>query len=170
MIYVIDFYNKIVSNILRFFPAALLLSLILTLLYRKVFRKEKWISFFFFCIYLVLLTGETLWGRLGLNIMTEDIIGIGQLFRNPWYLVAAVENVIMFIPFGFLAVRAIPAEKAWQKCMIGAAFTSGGIELAQYALHIGEAQLIDVLANMLGAVAGIFLSNIFSKCKLTHHR
>lgn len=166
VIYVIDFCNKILSNLLRFFPAAFLLSLIMTLLYRKIVRQDRWISFFFFCIYLVLLAGETLWGRLGLNIMTEDFIGIGQLFRNPWYVAAAVENVIMFIPLGFLAVRVIPAEKAWQRCLIGAALTSGCIELTQYTLHIGEAQLIDILSNMLGAAVGIFLNNMFMKLKL----
>lgn len=154
MIYIIDFYNKIVNNILHFFPASVLLSLVLTLLYRKALRRDNWISFFFFCVYLVLLTGETLWGRLGMDIVTEDFIGIGQLFENPWYMAAAVDNVIMFIPFGFLAVRVVTPERARSKCLVAALLTSSCIELIQYGLHIGEAQLIDILANFLGAVTG----------------
>ena len=154
MIYIIDFYNKIVNNILHFFPAAILLALVLTLLYGRVLRKDNRVSFFFFCIYFVLLTGETLWGRLGMDIATEDFIGIRQLFENPWYMAATVDNVIMFMPFGFLAVRVITSAKPRQKCLIAALVTSGCIELLQYVLRIGEAQLVDILANFLGAAAG----------------
>ncbi|MCM1409721.1 MAG: VanZ family protein [Lachnospiraceae bacterium] len=157
-----DLWNKITNNFLRFFPAAFLISLALTLLYRKILRKDRWVPFFFFCIYLVLLIGETVWGRLGQNIVTKDFIGIGSLFEDPWYMAAAVENVIMFLPFGFLSVNAFPAEKAWKRHLAGAAFMSGCIELAQYALHIGEAQVVDISANVLGAVLGILLQNIFT--------
>lgn len=162
VIYIMDLCNKIVSNISRFFPAALLVSLVLTLLYRFVLQKEKWISFFFFCIYLVLLFGETLWGRLGMNIKTKDFIGVRQLMENPWYVAAAVYNVVMFIPFGVLAVGTDASEKEWPRCLFWAFAVSCCIELAQYELHLGEAQLVDVLANTMGAFVGILLRKGFT--------
>lgn len=162
MIYIIDLYSKIMSNILRFLPIALLLSIALTWLYGKIFRKREKLPFFLFCMYLVLLTGETLWGRRGVVVDTQEFIGIRQLFEDPWYVVSAVENVVMFIPFGFLAVKVVPCINTWQRCLAVAAAVSGSIELLQYIQHIGEAQLIDIAANAMGAMMGWRLERFVS--------
>lgn len=154
MVYVIDLYSKIMSNILRFLPIALLLSVALTQLYGKRFRRKEKLPFFLFCLYLVLLTGETLWGRRGVVVDTQEFIGIRQLFEDPWYLASAVENVVMFIPFGFLVVKVVPRINTWQRCLAVAVAVSGSIEFLQYIQHIGEAQLIDIVANAMGAMMG----------------
>lgn len=153
------------SNFFHFFPYAFLVSLVLTLLYRLVLRRERWIPFFLFCIYSVLLFGETLWGRMGMSIKTEDFIGICQLAENPWYVAAAVDNVIMFIPFGFLGFGTVPFRRAWKGCLFWAFAVSVCIEMAQYVLRLGEAQLVDILANLLGAFAGILLRKGFRKIR-----
>lgn len=150
-------------NILRFLPIALLLSVALTWLCGKIFRRKEKLPFFLFCMYLVLLTGETLWGRLGVVVDTQEFIGIRQLFEDPWYMASAVENVVMFIPFGFLAVKVAPRIDTWQRCLAVAVAVSGSIELLQYILHIGEAQLIDIVANAMGAMMGWRIERLTSR-------
>ena len=99
-----------------------------------------------------------MFSRLGLqgNITTQDWIGVKQLFEDEWYVVSAIENIVMFIPFGVLAVRAAPKLHSWISCLLVICVLSSAIEMIQYILLIGESQILDICMNCAGALLGYF--------------
>ncbi|MDE5697662.1 MAG: VanZ family protein [Lachnospiraceae bacterium] len=68
-----------------------------------------------------------------------------------------IENVLLFVPFGFLLRRTlnIYGRKCSAKIIIWVSFlTSVSIELLQYVFSCGKTETDDVIANVLGAVLG----------------
>ena len=119
-------------------------------------KENSW-GLFFLYIYTFLVYGATVLSRIReAAVFTTDLLGIRQLFENPWYLVAFVENIIMFIPFGILYAFAfyhMNYDSKW-KCTTVAVAVSCSIECLQGIFHLGEAQLLDVASNVLGAWIG----------------
>lgn len=73
-----------------------------------------------------------------------------------------VENILLFMPFGFLWAACFPG-KCGQLLRAGlyALVLSATIESIQYLLVIGECDLEDVFANVLGAWAGLGVYRLF---------
>ena len=71
-----------------------------------------------------------------------------------WVRTYALENIIMFIPFGIL----VPLFGRWAKkfyvCIPLAMLLSIGIEASQYGTQRGFCQLEDLVMNTIGAVLG----------------
>lgn len=89
--------------------------------------------------------------------MTDDWLGIIQLMQDPWYIVSAVENVLLFIPFGFFDLAGYGEYVSLRIMILIAMMFSFGIELLQFLLQIGEAQVLDVMLNAAGAgIGGLF--------------
>ena len=74
---------------------------------------------------------------------------------KPWEMAA---NVLLFLPFGWTAARALGSSR-W--AAIGASFAalmlSCGVELAQVFAHGRVASATDVVVNVLGAALGAAL-------------
>ena len=74
--------------------------------------------------------------------------------RNNAYV---LENVFLFIPYGFLCAWAIPNIKNLFRCTMLGLLTSMGIEFLQLITERGCFQIDDILTNTLGAVLGYLL-------------
>lgn len=60
-----------------------------------------------------------------------------------------IQNVLFFIPFGFL----FPSKK-WKPVFMTAFMTSAIIEATQYIFNLGWCELDDVISNTAGALIG----------------
>lgn len=152
----IDFVKKIYDIISVYLLPALGIAGALTL-FRYLLTKEKRgvVSFFLWVSFTGLIIGETVIRRLGTMKETTDIWGFSELLQDPWFVVAAVENVVMFLPFGFWFALAFRGGKLiFLKCILITVLFCAGIETIQFVLVIGEAELLDVLCNLCGAVIG----------------
>ncbi|SEA34141.1 VanZ like family protein [Arachidicoccus rhizosphaerae] len=79
--------------------------------------------------------------------------------RFDWWI-----NIVMFLFFPF-AIRSLVAGTRIYKIIIIAIFTSICIELLQYILDVGLADINDVIANTIGASLGSMVIWIFDKFK-----
>lgn len=109
---------------------------------------------FAFWFYAALIFMETVVRRIGIYQVTDDWLGIFQLTQNPWYVVSAIYNVILFMPFGFLDMVGYGEYLSLRNMIMVAVIFSFGIESLQFLLHIGEAQVLDVMLNAAGAGIG----------------
>ena len=125
---------------LWFFSFAVLLAIAAGL------ATKKWIPALLIAYTLIIL-GETLLFRT---------IGYTGYELKPFWSYAypemkweVIANVLLFIPFGFLA------GKLWGwKAIPLAAFQSFCIEAVQLTLHLGFFEIDDVIHNTVGAVIG----------------
>lgn len=79
---------------------------------------------------------------------------LGAWREGPWTFVYHVAgNLIWFVPLGLLLPMLAPQANGWRVLLAGAGL-SLGIEIAQYLLGTGYADVDDVLLNALGALAG----------------
>lgn len=134
------------------------------LLIRSRIGKKNNVGCFFLYLYTGLIFGVTVLGRItDERVITEDYLGICQLFSNPWYLVSFVENILMFVLFGSLYVLAWKEEGHKSSCIRWAVFISVSIEFLQGIFQLGEAQFIDICANVFGAWIGYMLASGWRK-------
>lgn len=74
---------------------------------------------------------------------------------------AAIENVVMFVPYGFLFALAFrESKKSLLKCVGITLLLCIGIEATQFVLVIGEAEVLDVLCNLCGTMIGYGVGSI----------
>jgi glycopeptide antibiotics resistance protein len=154
---------------LHFLPQGLLAGLIVALLlelYGK-FRKKAGknplpiISYASVFAYFVVILCITFFcrepgSRKGIDLELFSTWGINA--RNNAFV---VENIILFIPYGFLSAWALP----WVRELAVGCFwflcTSVGIECLQLVTQRGYFQVDDILTNVIGGFGGLFL---FSCC------
>lgn len=112
----------------------------------------------------IISIGFILW----MTIFTRQSSGIHQtemrlmwglqemIAGNPnWkqYALYWIENVLLFIPFGFLFPK-----NTLRLAMISGFLLSMGIEAVQYFGCLGLCELDDVICNTLGSLAGFLLA------------
>ena len=78
--------------------------------------------------------------------------------RNNAYV---VENVLLFIPYGFLCCLAFKSLRNFFGCLLFGALTSMAVEFLQLATARGYFQIDDILTNILGTVVGYLLFWVF---------
>lgn len=74
-----------------------------------------------------------------------------------------VENVLLFIPYGFCGSWAFAHMRRFWNCLFFGALTSLCIETLQLATGRGFFQIDDILTNTLGAAVGFLLFQIVSR-------
>ena len=157
-IVVIDFLNKIYDVLSVYILPCAVIAVVLALVARLVFRKRYGlVSFGAWVMFGSLIFCETIIRRIGTFKATTDRLGVHELFENLWFVVAAVENVIMFMPLGFfgcLAFRKLQAGRRFWINIDAGLVLSVAVEVIQFCLQIGEAQVMDVVTNILGCVIG----------------
>jgi len=114
-----------------------------------------------FWMYIALLMVITFLSREGGSSGKVDLrIGssLGINARNDAYV---IENILLFIPYGFL-LRMLCKKKCcfWKNAGIGF-LTSLGIECLQYISGRGVFQTDDLITNTLGAVLGYLVFYVF---------
>lgn len=111
-----------------------------------------------FCIYLAVLFAITFLSREsgsrsgGPDLKLFSTWGIND--RNNAFV---VENVLLFIPYGFLYCWNSSRGKKILRCTLLGAVTSLGIETMQLVTGRGYFQIDDILTNTLGAFLGALL-------------
>lgn len=110
-----------------------------------------------FFMYVVILLFITFWSRetgsrQGIDLELFSTWGIND--RNNAFV---VENVLLFIPYGFVCAWAIPPARGFLACLLLGLATCVGIEYMQLITQRGYFQIDDVITNTIGAVIGWFL-------------
>jgi glycopeptide antibiotics resistance protein len=126
---------------LQVFPYAALATYIVIILCITFFSRE---------------TGS----RKGINLDLFSTWGINK--RNDAYV---VENVLLFIPYGFFCAWAFPAVRELAVGCFLFLCTSTGIETLQLLTQRGFFEIDDILTNVAGGFAGLFL---FSCCMVLY--
>ena len=134
-------------------PAYLLLNLYFTLLVREPGED-----------YPIILTPlRSYFAVLGWDIQSFPVVG--QLLQGSWEepiafafapLIGIMQNLILFIPFGFLLCGATDQPRTSRILLLGF-LLSLSIELCQLLFRLGWFEVDDILHNVLGTYLGIRL-------------
>lgn len=111
-----------------------------------------------FLIYLLLLLQTVFFSReIGSRPGGIDWRILPNWQQDIWRCIYAIENVIMFLPFGFMTPLLMQVFRKMPICIAVAALISIGIETIQYVTERGYCQLEDVVMNVIGAIIGFGL-------------
>lgn len=113
-----------------------------------------------FLVYLVLLGWTVLWklevpwlGGEGTRVL-KLVPFVATASDGPSELPEVVLNVLLFVPLGVYLGLLVPDWRWWRVAGAVAA-TSVGLEVAQYALAVGSADVTDLVVNTAGGLAGL---------------
>ena len=90
---------------------------------------------------------------------------VGSTAQSHAYV---VENIIMFIPFGFLLPQLWAHMRNLGLCLLSAFITSMVIEVTQVVTKMGYGQTDDVITNVIGAAIGFGILWTVQKIKITN--
>ena len=134
-------------------PAYLLLNLYFTLLMREP-SKDRLVT---------LVPLRSYFAVFGWDIQTFS--AVGQLLQGAWEepiafafepLIGIVQNLILFMPFGFL-LYAVADQPCTARLLLLGFLLSLSIELCQLLFRLGWFEVDDILHNVLGTYLGIRL-------------
>lgn len=163
MIVIRSFLSTAIQILKDYAILAILFAVIMLYIRHRIGRKNN-VGIFSLYMYSVLIYGATVFGRITKErVITDDFLGVRQWFENPWYIVSFAENIVMFIPFGIFYVLAFENTQSMRECFKWTAIVSLSIECLQGFFHLGEAQIIDIFANVIGTLTGWMIIN---KCKM----
>lgn len=117
-----------------------------------------WIPVAVYAVYLAILLIITFFSREsgsragGMDLELFSTWGINT--RNNAYV---VENVLLFIPYGFVCSWAFPWARNFFVCMLFGAATSVLVECLQLVTGRGFFQIDDILTNILGTIVGFLI-------------
>lgn len=167
----IKYLMKDLAAVLRYLPYSLLAGAAAALVFSVINKKREGkqqkqlplagITGLF--MYSMLMLCITFWSREAggssvIDMKLFSTLGINN--RNDAFM---VENILLFIPYGFLCAWVIPCvRKPWRGLSLGLA-TSMGIEILQLVTGRGYFQIDDILTNTLGAVLGVLLYRILQR-------
>ena len=132
-------------------PAYLLLNLYFTLLMREP-SEDRLVT---------LVPLRAYFAVLGWDIQSFPVVG--QLLQGMWEypiaftfapVIGIVQNLILFIPFGFLLCGATDQPRTSRILLLGL-LLSLSIELCQLLFRLGWFEVDDILHNVLGTYLGI---------------
>lgn len=108
-----------------------------------------------FCVYIAVMLAITFLSRESgsrsdvLDMKLFSTWGIND--RNNAFV---IENILLFIPYGFLYCWNFPRKRGVLRAVFLGAVTSLGIETMQFMTGRGYFQLDDMVTNTLGALLG----------------
>lgn len=111
-----------------------------------------------YAVYLAILLVITFFSREsgsrvgGMDLKLFSTWGINT--RNNAFV---VENVLLFIPYGFVCSLAFPWARNFFRCAWFGAMTSVMVELLQLITERGYFQIDDILTNILGTIVGFLI-------------
>ncbi len=132
---------------------------------RKKQRKPpvKWVPITVFCVYLgVMLTITFLSRESGSRSDVLDLELFSTWGINDRNNAFVIENILLFIPFGFLYCWNSSRGKKILWGVFFGAITSLGVEAMQLVTGRGYFQIDDIVTNTLGALIGALLFAVLS--------
>lgn len=126
-------------------------------------QNKALILFFADGVYFYYLLFVTLLSRkIGSRQEVEFMPFMGdEIMRGDYHYL--IENILFFIPFGFLLCATLYAydKKCNVRIILLASFlTSVSVELLQYLFSCGKSETEDVIANVSGAVLGYLVMKL----------
>lgn len=153
---------------LYFLPFGLIIGLQLAVVLNIVYaiRRKRPVGAgarVIYVMYLVIVLCLTYFSREsgsrdGFDLVLFSTWGIND--RNNAYV---VENVLLFIPYGFISAGAFRWMRRLFPCAMFGLCTSILIECMQYATKRGYFQIDDILTNLLGTIIGYFVFRILRR-------
>lgn len=116
-----------------------------------------------FCIYLAAIFLITLLSRENGSRIGVDLKLFATWGINPRNNAFVVENVLLFIPFGFLSCLVSRKMRHFFRCSLFGATVSAGVESLQLLTGRGYFQLDDILTNILGTMLGCTVFLLINK-------
>lgn len=118
-----------------------------------------------FLLYLTILSRPA-GSRTGVDLMPFSTISF-QLEGNIY----AIENILLFLPFGFIMNKLFAGKRGYGICMISGIILSGTVELVQYLTQRGFLQTDDIILNLLGSCLGFMAGRTLKEIRnsLTIH-
>ncbi len=160
-----EYIVRDLASACRFLPYGLLAGVFVAIILsaindRRVKKKKAPVSVVAitgFIMYIIVLLFITFWSReegsrSGFDLELFSTWGINT--RNNAYV---IENILLFIPFGFFCPWVFPAARRFRSCALLGAALSVGIECLQLVAGRGIFQIDDILTNTLGAIVGFWL-------------
>lgn len=151
-----------ITSVLCYLPyglvAGMIVAIILSAINDRRVKKDKTpfsvLAITGFMMYIVVLLFITVWSRedgssKGIDLELLSTWGINM--RNNAYV---VENILLFIPYGFLCAWAFKAVRNVFSCTMVGAATSLVVEWLQLVTGRGFFQIDDVVTNTIGAFIG----------------
>lgn len=149
---------------LKILPRAFVLSVLFAIAYiffqenrgqakkkLRSFLKKRWLAAFVF--YIAFILTQTIFAR-------QNTIPYIKLFENfgfrgdPNWDKEIIENIILFIPYTFFYLNAIPSKVPWKAALSLSVVTSALIEISQLVFWLGLFQLADLVHNTIGGILG----------------
>jgi len=165
---ILEYVYRDMVSMLRYLPWALLagipVALLIFFLWRKTDngkrKKIPLVSIALFSIYAAAMLIITFLSRESGSRNGIDLQLFSTWGRNNRNHAFVVENVLLFIPYGFLCCRSFPKTAGLFRCAAIGALTSIGIETLQLVTGRGYFQLDDILTNILGMIIGYLLHRL----------
>ena len=149
----------------RLIPRALILGLLLGIAYlfvednkqetkRKIIGllKQRWVAAFIF--YLAFILTETIFTRQNTIPYVRILGSFGLKKDDPAWNKEIIENILLFVPYTWLFLKAFHVSVLWKSSLIVAFLTSLSIEVCQLFFWLGAFQLADMVHNTLGGMIG----------------
>ena len=115
----------------------------------------------FFGIYLSVMLIITFLSREGGGGSVFDLKLFSTWGINDRNNALVVENVLLFVPYGFFGCWAFERAKGFLWCTLMGAATSLTIETLQLVTGRGFFQIDDIVTNTLGAMVGWLIFRLF---------
>lgn len=165
-------YQDLLSA-LRFLPWALMIGIPISAcvlwagnkLRRDEGKPKIRVPVVLFCIYGAVILILTLFSREGGGNQVFDLELFSTWGINNRNNALVMENVLLFVPYGFLSSLAFQGMRRILPCAAFGAATSVGVESLQLMTGRGFFQLDDILTNTAGAVLGCLVYLIFFRRK-----
>ncbi len=150
---------------LRFLPMALAAGAFIGCFLLVFFRRKKRAVFCILCIiYFIMLFIITIFerepgSRTGISLTLFETMG------SPRANAYVIENIILFIPFGFFAMGIWKRKDRLPACIFAGFCLSLAIETIQLLTERGHFQVDDILMNTIGAGIGVLMALIRFRCR-----
>lgn len=166
--FMIKYIYQDILSVFRFLPGALLTGIpaaIVALLTGRKLRRDgkmpRIISAAAFCSYFAVIVLITLLSRESGGSKVVDLELFSTWGINKRNNALVIENVLLFIPYGFLSCAAFRGMRHILSCTAFGAATSVGVECLQLVTGRGFFQLDDILTNTIGAMLGCMVYLLF---------
>lgn len=161
----VEYIIKDLSAVLRYLPYGLivgvLMAVVLSVVNDRRVRKGRapfsvaaltlFFTYMSIMLCITFLSRES-GSRKGIDLELFSTWGINE--RNNAYV---IENVLLFIPFGFVCAWAFRSARRLLASTALGLLTSLGIECMQLITQRGFFQIDDIITNTLGMTIGCFL-------------
>jgi len=130
----------------------------------KRFCADIFFTYLFILVYVTLLTYNYYVYGKSFNLVFLDSIKLMLNSGNVWLILKNIlGNIILFLPFGFLAPALFSFMRSFSHCFFVSLLISGIIEICQYEFAERIFDVDDIVLNSVGEILGWLIFKLFHK-------